>query len=575
MILVERHHRTMSSKIEQLEFGHESLGKALKERRLYVDVNQRSYAWEAEHVKDLFSDFENVISQGEHAEHFLGSIIATSDSNGKPKIVDGQQRLATTAMFLAAIRDHFYSIGDTERATAFNAQYLVSTDLHTMELLPHLNLNGFDNDYFRKRVLLLPDDPERKSVLPQHPSNELIDAAATLAAKQVKSIVQVNPASGTQRLMGWVAFLDARAKVIWVSVPDDNTAYVIFETMNDRGLRLSAADLLKNYLLAQSGDRVAEVQQHWFGMVGVLEAVGDTRELLVTYIRHLWISREEHTKEKDLYDTIKKNTNSKQKSIDLAASLFGEAKTYSAIINPGDDHWNPYRPEVRKSVELLTDLLGVEQLRPLLLSVANSFSKDEINSALPAIVNWSVRFLVSGGLGSGVVEMRYAKAAQEIRRGVITTTAGLAEALREVIPADSNFYADFAKARVSKNAIARYYLRVLEQQERGEKEPQFIPNDDPNEINLEHVMTLNWTNEPEDVVRAHYRRLGNMVLLQATSNSTIGNSPFAQKQPTLIGSEFVLTRAVGQLPDWNSALIGQRQDRLAGLALKAWPILPR
>jgi uncharacterized protein with ParB-like and HNH nuclease domain len=84
----------------------------------------------------------------------------------------------------------------------------------------------------------------------------------------------------------WKDFIEKRARVIWVEVPDDSTAFRIFETMNDRGLGLSASDLLKNLLFAlTSARRKTEAQQKWFVMQGAIESVDDDKHALVTYVR--------------------------------------------------------------------------------------------------------------------------------------------------------------------------------------------------------------------------------------------------------------------------------------------------
>jgi uncharacterized protein with ParB-like and HNH nuclease domain len=74
------------------------------------------------------------------------------------------------------------------------------------------------------------------------------------------------------QVLRWSNFLYESARVIWVTVPDDRAAYIVFETMNDRGLELSATDLIKNYLFGkagtQQGDYFEQVKQQWSSMVG-------------------------------------------------------------------------------------------------------------------------------------------------------------------------------------------------------------------------------------------------------------------------------------------------------------------
>jgi uncharacterized protein with ParB-like and HNH nuclease domain len=108
--------------------------------------------------------------------------------------------------------------------------------------------------------------------------------------------------------------------VISVQVADDKSAYVVFETMNDRGLRPSAADLLKNHLFGLAANRLEEAERNWIAMTGALDTVADADdEIVVDYIRHLWISQKGPTRTRELFDKIKEEIRSRQAAIDLSA----------------------------------------------------------------------------------------------------------------------------------------------------------------------------------------------------------------------------------------------------------------
>src|SRR5216684_3700711 len=83
--------------------GSETLGRALREGKLKVPSNQREYQWRERHVSDLFNDVRDVLD-GDNDEYFLGTIVVLSDESGNRIVVDGQQRLATTLIFIAAVR---------------------------------------------------------------------------------------------------------------------------------------------------------------------------------------------------------------------------------------------------------------------------------------------------------------------------------------------------------------------------------------------------------------------------------------------------------------------------------------
>jgi hypothetical protein len=111
--------------------------------------------------------------------------------------------------------------------------------------------------------------------------------------------------------------------------------------------------------------------------------------------------------------------------------------------------------------------------------------------------------------------------------------------LNPITPTDAQFRAAFETATVSNRKLARYYLRSLEMQAKGETEPWHIPNDDRATINLEHVLPEkpegNWPLFATDEVRLYYRRIGNLCLLRASENSGLRSEGFAAKKEGYTG----------------------------------------
>src|SRR5262249_35160665 len=145
-------------------------------------------------------------------------------------------------------------------------------------------------EFFRSFVLPSPDSPQR-SMQPTKDSHRKIVKACELAAQHIKDIIKPHKKENRVGvLLEWVKFIADGAQVILLSVPDDLDAFVMFETLNDRGLETSKADLLKNRLFKRASNaRLKEAQQKWAHMKGVLESLG-IPEITVTYLRHLLIT---------------------------------------------------------------------------------------------------------------------------------------------------------------------------------------------------------------------------------------------------------------------------------------------
>ncbi len=556
--------------LTRIEFERESLGHLLKDRQLRVPRFQRSYAWQERHVRELLDDVGAALDAGEE-EYFLGSIVI-SGGEGADEVVDGQQRLATAAVFIGAVRDALVSRGHAERARTVAGEFLATQHRRTQELVPKLTLNELDHEFFMAQVITPPDDATARKKAPARASHERLQAAKAVAEEKVAAIVAATK-DPEERLLDWIDFLEEKARVICVSVPDHANAFVIFETLNDRGLDLSIADLLKNYLFGRADNRIAEVQGRWMRMLGALEAAGG-EELVLSYLRHLWSSIHGATRERELYTKIKSSLKTKQKVVDFADTLGENAKYYAAIVNPRDRFWRKLGGSARGHIEALS-YLRMEQFRPLLLAALAHLKDNEVRKLLRYLVSASVRFLVVGGLGGGTMEKAYADAAQAISSGKFTSASDVAKSLSKLVPADKPFEAGFANVTVQQSYLARYYLRAIERTSMKQAEPEFVPNDNEDEVNLEHVLPQNpsvaWKMPADDALR-YYNRLGNLALMQKRPNRAAANKGFAAKKVYYKKSKLTHTLELASESKWGAQEIEARQGRLAQLAVKTWSL---
>jgi hypothetical protein len=180
-------------------------------------------------------------------------------------------------------------------------------------------------------------------------------------------------------------------------------------------------------------------------------------------------------------------------------------------------------------------------------------------------------------LGSGALETEYGKNAIKVSNGDIKNADELALAMSSIVPADDAFQNAFATIRVAKAATARYYLRGLELQARGNVQPENVPNDDQTDITLEHVLPEDpkqgeWLQFTQEDREQFTNRLGNLALLKRSENSGKGNEEFQIKRPVYAQSSFKLTSDLASVSNWNTIAITDRQRNLATIAVKAWPI---
>lgn len=243
------------SQFQEIKIQLEGISNVLKTKRFRVPAYQRSYAWEEEHVAELLQDIHEAIQTKEN-EYFLGSIVVTGPQDGKHDVVDGQQRLTTISLLISAIKDIFADKGDPEVVVSIKNDYLASTDRRTKEKEPKLSLNEVDNELFQE---LIDDAKNIDSAKFQRQSHQLLLSAAKQIHLYMNEIL-ASSKDEEETLHNWLEYLESNLKVIVVAAPDDSNAFVIFETLNDRGLELAISDLLKNYLFHKSGDKIEETK---------------------------------------------------------------------------------------------------------------------------------------------------------------------------------------------------------------------------------------------------------------------------------------------------------------------------
>ena len=553
----------------QIAFEQLGLGAVLKQNLLAVPPNQREYAWTDKEVTQLFQDFSKAISDGEQA-YFLGTIVTIPRPDGGLEVVDGQQRLATVAILLAAIRDYLYGKEEV-LVESINNEFITGIDRAKRARIPKLRLNIDDNELFGWIIARNPADEPATT----KQSHILLKEAYKEAAKHVRNVVStLDPNDHGDLLNTWVSFMERGALVVLLRVPNDANAYKMFETLNDRGLRTSQADLIKNYLFGRAGDRIQEVQARWSYMRGALESL-EEENITIDFLRHALIVIRDYVREAQVYEVVQDRVKSGTAAVTFSSSLETLANAYVATFNPEHEKWNGYPDTVRRAIEVF-NLLNIRPMRPLLLAITIKFGHKEATKALQFLISLGVRLLIASSTRSGSVELPLAASANEIFIDKIESTDQLKKRLEGVTPSDEEFRAGFEAARVSKAALARYYLRSLEMAVKGEPQPWFMPTADRSIINLEHVLPKKpegkWPQFTDDEVNLYVNRLGNQALLRASDNSDLRSVGFPEKKRVYADSPYVLTSQIAELEDWSPAMVSRRQKALADVALKAWPV---
>lgn len=237
-------------------------------RKYSIDYYQREYKWKTKQLQELISDLAKKFLEsheegnersavGEYGHYFVGSIIL-SDKDGEKFIIDGQQRLTTLTLLLIYLQ-HQLQDADQKGQVAdliFSQRYgKRSFNLDVPERTPCMDA------LYAGQVPVLSDPTE--SVLNILARYEDIDESFPEGLQ------------GTA-LPYFVDWLIENVHLVEITAYSDGEAYTIFETMNDRGLSLTPADMLKGHLLAniKDSERRTRANRVWKEQIGKLLELG-------------------------------------------------------------------------------------------------------------------------------------------------------------------------------------------------------------------------------------------------------------------------------------------------------------
>jgi Protein of unknown function DUF262 len=326
-----------------------------KDVRYVVPMFQRPYVWNMkEHWEPLWEDLRSVPERVYDATvesggkgtsihvppHFFGAIVLDLMQTGVGSIetrsvIDGQQRLTTLQVFIAAARTVAETLGfeQQERLLGkllFNDVDLVTEPDHEFKVWP----TNSDRDAFRAVM--------RSEPLSSLPQTAAMKLGTTM--QYFKSVLETwardQPGPECEpRFAALVAAVRAHVKLVAIDLDLDDNAQVIFETLNARGMPLQAADLIKNLLFQRADKEGANVDalynKHWapFDRESWRVEVRQgrlMRPVLDVFLGH-WLAmvKERETLIHQLYPALRDYVaSSGLRAADIMADLFRSAEIY-------------------------------------------------------------------------------------------------------------------------------------------------------------------------------------------------------------------------------------------------------
>lgn len=537
--------------------------------RYEIPKFQRDYTWEAEQWDDLWQDIKSLLANEEN-EHYMGYLVLQTSNNKEFDIIDGQQRLTTLSLLILATLKCIKDLVDegkdpennTKRKDNLQNSYIGYIDPVTLISNNKLKLNRNSDDYYKNHLVLLKDLPLRNTNTSEKHMRECFYWYYDRIKKEYNS---------GETLAAFIDNIVDKLFFTVIEVTDQLNAFKVFETLNARGVQLSSADLLKNYLFSvvdQNKPHISEIEELeniWSKIVGKL---GEQK--FEDYLRYFWNSTHKSVSKKNLFKTIKSNINSKGQVFDLIRKVNDSADLFLAIQNPEDSFWRD-KPEIKKSLKELK-LFQIRQTNSLFLSALQSRDLETFQKIAKICSIISFRYNTIGGLNPNVQEEVYNTIALKLANNQNFQISDF----QDIYVFDSNFETDFAtkefKNTSRNHKIVKYILSKIEAY-LYKNEIDF----DSDLFTIEHILPEhadeNWGDFTFEKITQTVYRIGNLTLLEKNLNREASQKSYKEKLIYYEKSKCELTKFLHEsYEDWNEDKIASRQRVLAKHAKAIWRI---
>lgn len=535
-----------------------------------VPLYQRPYAWKQSNWRKLWDDITDLAEERKtspEASHFTGTLVLDTGSVTTDLtqflVVDGQQRLTTLSVLLAAIANEWASRGDENAAKRIREQVLINTYAESTDSRYRLRPANFDETIFRSAV-------EGKL---ERSATSFVDDAYQFFEKKLKALE-----TGDFSLTEIENAVLKGLKFVTITAKQDDNVYRIFESINNTGVDLTQADLIRNLVfmrLGSDGERIHDTT--WMAI---------QRDLPAEDIENLfWIDaqwRNADVRKLDTYEVQKKHIVGLSTE-DLVAYLDNALKiadALRAVRQISKERNTDVAVRLKRIHGLAFPGTVVLSTRIVYLRDTQVISDIEAANALLILESYLVRRVLAmlpvsnlGAICAIAANSLGADASDELHR-VLSTG-------RRQYQRDAVIREKAVSDPVYTQGRGRQLTLILQWLIEGEQGRDTV---DFTSMTIEHVLPQKLSSATrkefaalvtagDDVDQIHeslVHTLGNLTL--TNYNSELSNKPFSVKrQQRLTETAVLANKRIAENQHWGPSEIRNRSNALADLVCEIWP----
>lgn len=582
-----------------------------------IPAYQRRYSWHEKQLAELFDDINYLKSND---THLLGSVVCltyTHTAGINPlELVDGQQRITTLSIFLKVLQNRYEELGNDEVSK---------------EISNYLVCKGIDRKEKTKILLGDLDNTDYSLVLDQSNLEQVKNQNLAIAYSKLKGWVDALTVDVLNEL--YFKFIN-NVLLIRLDVGEAKDAYRLFETINNRGLKLDSTDIIKNFLLGHASsineDVLSVVRENWKSLIVNLDRIDTdkffrqymsgirTYKVTDTYIidefKKYYFSKvkeAEDLSEYDLYselpiedpEVIEDELGEEELGEEEAEGV--EKKEVSELSFNGKVTINNFSVSLRKASATYSNILNrtfadrkinqhlfnLQRIKsfPSYIFLLDVFQRSDLDASIQANI---LRLLETFMLRRHICEYRTAELdnifGKLIPIGNENIVDDVKEQLSKDLPSDMEFQEKFAAADFRREIKrAKYILEELEYHLIQHKGEYIIQSG--SDVHLEHIIpqTIDTKKSKREygdwetylgtdalaLHRQYVNRIGNFTLIAGELNIIASNNPFESKLKEYAKSNIQLTRNLCTEyaeKHFDFGAVEERCEHFSDIAVEIW-----
>jgi uncharacterized protein with ParB-like and HNH nuclease domain/predicted transport protein len=544
-------------------------------KQFIIPIYQRTYSWRLSDCQQFWNDILRVAQDEQIPAHFLGSVVYVGkdiyhvSSITQMLVIDGQQRLTTLFLLLAALGEALEAQGAEQGST-----------ITRRKICNYYLFNADENDQAHYKLLLTQNDKNTLiSILEGSEKPENVSL-------RLKENYQFFKDQISQSQISLSTLYEGISKLIIVdiSLEQKDNPQLIFESLNSTGMDLSQADLIRNYVLMglDNDEQIKLYKKYWYPME---QSFGQTQNVALfnRFMRdYLTIHMGDIPNMDKVYATFKVYHQNKTHvpMEEVVADIYRYSKHFTCMLLAREKD-----AEIKHCFDDIKTL-EVNVVYPFLLEVYEDYEQQRLSRAdfikiLKLIESYVFRRLICGIPTHGLNKV-FATLTKEIDKEHYLESVQaifLQRGAGARLPRDEEFQTSFIVKDIynSPSRIRHYLLSKLENHKRKERviiEEYTIEHILPQNPNLSaewrDALGPNW----QEVQGKYLHTIGNLTL--TAYNAEMSDRPFREKRDKaetgLAYSPLHLNTGLGQVECWDAKAVEQRAQRLAERALQIWAL---